>query len=348
MKINEVVKPGWKATPEERRQHAIKAIQNNHKRGFIGRATATRQLAAKDFGDKQIQALLGPESPKTNETWFRGPESVLSKEERRQHAIKAIINNYRRDLIARHDAVKHLTDKGLDSKQIETMLGSHVGWPEKNESDEEGGHDVISSTRLMRIIMHLTQLMYNWRADGQDQPANDLRSVLQQHGLMEAAILSPATDNHYKKIKAGQIAKIDKQIADATKALKTNKHVASRASMVRNVEDLEGEKDRISKHYKDKHGIEESTITRRSLRGDAQRSIIAQKAIDLQPHLDKIRDEKNFEAKKLLALDMAQAFTAGGREKFLVSIQRARTPNEIDAIAYNAEMKGKGMGVGRF
>lgn len=257
-------------------------------------------------------------------------------ENRRQDAIKAVVGDYKRGRLARQAAAQQLTSRGLGPQQIQTLLG-----PEKRElGEDDDGHEIISTPRLVRIIMHLTELMRQWRSHGHDQPANDLRGVLRQHGLME----SSTVDEHYKKIKAGQIAKIDKQIADTEEALKTNKHAASRASMKRNLEDLEGEKDRISKHYKDKHGVAEAMITKRSLRGDAQRSGMAQKAIDLAPYLNRIRDEGDFEKKKALAIDMARHFAVGGREKFITSIALAKTPNDVDRIAYGADMKGRGMG----
>lgn len=90
--------------------------------------------------------------------------------------------------------------------------------------------------------------------------------------------------------------------------------------------------------------VGESVVTKKALKQDAQRASMAAKAEDMTTHLNRVRDAKDIEEKKSHAREMAKCFKVGGGDKFLAAINTARTPNDVDRIAYNAALKGHGLG----
>lgn len=82
----------------------------------------------------------------------------------------------------------------------------------------------------------------------------------------------------------------------------------------------------------------------RGAKRDFVNNKIAEKAVDLQPFLDVIRDAKDIETKKIHATEMAMQFAVGGAETFLRSLEQAKTPQQVDMLVYNAALKGQGLG----
>lgn len=70
----------------------------------------------------------------------------------------------------------------------------------------------------------------------------------------------------------------------------------------------------------------------------------ADKSSDLSASVDKVRDAKGLDAKKVALRNMATHFTAGGKEKFLKVIDTLPTPERADKYAYDTLLKGEGSG----
>lgn len=88
-----------------------------------------------------------------------------------------------------------------------------------------------------------------------------------------------------------------------------------------------------------------STINARQ---DAQVARVAAKATDMKSFLDRINAEPDLEKAKLIAIEMAGGFTAGGVEKFKDSVSKITTRDKLLFLAYNASLKGEGMSTKRF
>lgn len=82
-----------------------------------------------------------------------------------------------------------------------------------------------------------------------------------------------------------------------------------------------------------------------SIGPDPDAESVKSRAVDLKLYLDRLKKTADFEEKKQIARAMSSAFKAGGKEKFLRSLERVRTPAEVDVLAYNAALKGEGHGV---
>jgi hypothetical protein len=70
----------------------------------------------------------------------------------------------------------------------------------------------------------------------------------------------------------------------------------------------------------------------------------AERSSDLGSYANAVRDAKDIEAKKTALRNMASHFTAGGKEKFLKSVDGIKTPADADKLAYNTLLKGEGKG----
>jgi hypothetical protein len=81
---------------------------------------------------------------------------------------------------------------------------------------------------------------------------------------------------------------------------------------------------------------------------DSKVTKMAARAAPLDVHLTNIRDAKTLEEKKEAAIAMANDFEVGGRDNFIKAIEGATKPMDIDRIAYNAALKGEGLGTKRF
>ena len=89
----------------------------------------------------------------------------------------------------------------------------------------------------------------------------------------------------------------------------------------------------------------EASTSRTALKNDSDKSQMADKANDLSMLVTKVRDAVGLEAKKSAAKAMASHFRVGGKEKYLVSVEKCKTPGQVDWLAYNATLKGEGKGV---
>jgi hypothetical protein len=76
----------------------------------------------------------------------------------------------------------------------------------------------------------------------------------------------------------------------------------------------------------------------------AQNKKRAEKASDLSGVLDQVKKATDLDSKKAAARKLALAFTAGGKDKFLKSVDNCKTPGDVDRLAYNAALKGEGHG----
>lgn len=76
---------------------------------------------------------------------------------------------------------------------------------------------------------------------------------------------------------------------------------------------------------------------------DAQKAVIATKATDMKSFLDRLNAEKDLDKAKLIALEMAESFTAGGIEKFKDNVLKITSRDKLLFLAYNASLKGEGL-----
>lgn len=86
--------------------------------------------------------------------------------------------------------------------------------------------------------------------------------------------------------------------------------------------------------------------TARTKRAEAQeqKKKRAEKASDLSGVLNDVKNATDLDSKKAAARKLASAFTAGGKDKFLASVDACKTPGAVDVLAYNAALKGEGHG----
>lgn len=90
--------------------------------------------------------------------------------------------------------------------------------------------------------------------------------------------------------------------------------------------------------------LAEAIMYKSGFKKEGEKALNATKAADLVSDLDKVRDEKDLGKKKDAAKVMAKHFKVGGKEKFLSSLDAAKTAAEVDKLAYNAALKGEGKG----
>ena len=128
---------------------------------------------------------------------------------KRQDARRVVVN-YRNNMIPRQMAKRSLERLGFSPRQVDTLLGPDFDVKEAHTMDDDyGGHDVISSPKLMRILMDLHGLVQKWsqpvpqdplgsnisrgmrqqQEEVRRQAARELQDVMRKHGLSEAQIL---------------------------------------------------------------------------------------------------------------------------------------------------------------
>lgn len=83
-------------------------------------------------------------------------------------------------------------------------------------------------------------------------------------------------------------------------------------------------------------------------KSDSKNAKMAEKSTDMSQYLNLISLEMNLDKKKILAIEMAEHFTVGGKENFIESITNTKSVNDVDRIAFNAVLKGEGLSSKRF
>jgi hypothetical protein len=81
---------------------------------------------------------------------------------------------------------------------------------------------------------------------------------------------------------------------------------------------------------------------------DAKNQKMALKANDLGKYARSIWLESDLEAKKALAIEMANHFEVGGKQKFIDSVNGTTSSAALDTLVSNAMLKGEGMSTKRF
>lgn len=91
--------------------------------------------------------------------------------------------------------------------------------------------------------------------------------------------------------------------------------------------------------------LNESVVSKSSLKQAAKEKAKGEKAADLTPHAHKVWSAKTLEDKKKAAHEMSQHFKVGGVDKFKADVNKCTKPEHVDKLAANALLKGEGKGV---